>query len=92
MAQHQLFKYSKRCAENYGQGGSSRKLHTHNARNDLHKRQEAPFPNGNRRLLCVDENTDLLHIVDHLHDLLAKLVGFLHAVSFAVDADYRFSI
>ncbi len=34
----------------------------------------------------------LLHVVDHLHELLAEVVGLLHGLSLAVDADDGFGI
>ena len=34
----------------------------------------------------------LLHIVDHLHELLAEVVGLLHGLSLAVDADDGLSV
>lgn len=34
----------------------------------------------------------LLHVVNHLHNLLAKFVGFVHAVCLAIYADDRLGV
>ena len=41
---------------------------------------------------CIMNSALLLHVVNHLHDLLAKFVGFVHAVCLAIYADDRFGV